>query len=259
MVAANKKHIRRRFSNAAARYSALADIQTGIAGELATRVDVAGDARVLDVGAGDGVVAKMLAGRGADVVAIDGAWGMVVQGRAHAPQTVWLQADAGALPFVSGKFDRVVSSSAYQWVDDLPVAFSEVRRVLKPGGRFTAAMFGFGTLRELFGSMEKAASSTGRTLPALRRLPSAKQVRQALHTAGFKDPVVTLEKRVVLFAAVKAILVWLKGIGANGAAKNFFWGKGLLAMTEQQYRLDFAQDDKIQASFEVIWIEARIS
>jgi malonyl-CoA O-methyltransferase len=250
------RQLRRRFSNAAAGYTAVADIQAVIASDLAARVDVTSGMRVLDVGAGNGVLAADLGRRGVDVVALDAAWGMVVQGRLQGGP-VWVQADAAALPFASGNFDLVISSSAYQWVDDLSGAFAEARRVLKPGGRLMAATFGKGTLDELFVSMERAACAGGRTLPALRRLSSVDDVRAALHKAGFKAPVVSVEKRISGFKDVKAVLAWLKGIGANTSAKNFFWGKALLASTEKEYRLAFSDGDKLCATFEVIWIEAK--
>jgi malonyl-CoA O-methyltransferase len=252
------RQLRRRFSNAAAGYTAAADIQTEIASDLIGRVHLFKGAHVLDVGAGNGVLASGFAGHGADVIALDVAWGMVSRGCRRLPDMAWVQADAVALPFASKKFDLVISASAYQWVDGLPVAFSEVRRVLKPGGRFMAAMFGKCTLDELFVSMACAARTTGRTLPVLRRLASVDDVRLALHKAGFKDPVINIEERTLGFKDVKAVLAWLKGIGANGSARKFFWGKALLAATEKEYRLSFSKGENLSATFEVIWIEAGV-
>jgi malonyl-CoA O-methyltransferase len=258
MTAADKKFIRRRFSDAGGQYRGLADIQSVIARDLVTKACVRKNASILDVGAGDGVLAEALVLSGADVVALDCAWGMVRQGQRSLPRTTWIQADAVALPLRSKQFDMVISSSAYQWVDDLPSAFIEVRRILKPGGCFMVAMFAYGTLDELFVSMKRAAHADNRTLPVLRRLPSEDDVRSALSKAGFKDPKVSIEKRVTQFHDVKAILSWLKGIGANSAATNFFWGKSLLAGTEKEYRLNFADGNNLRATFEVVWIEAGV-
>jgi malonyl-CoA O-methyltransferase len=252
------RQVRRRFSNAAAGYTAAADIQAAIASDLVARFYVSSGARVLDIGSGNGVLAVQLKKKGADVVALDASWGMVAHGRRLSPDAVWVQADAAALPMKAECFDAVMSSSVYQWIDDLAGSFKEVRRVLKPGGRFTVAMFARGTLDELFVSMAHASRLTGRTLPALRRLPSAEDVRLALEQAGFKGPVVRVEKRISVFQDVKAVLAWLKSIGANGAARNFFWGKALLAATEKEYRLNFADGDKLRATFEIVWIEAKI-
>src|SRR5258706_12693011 len=48
----------------------------------------------------------------------------------------WRQADAMALPFEAGKFDAVVCQFGAMFFPDKAKAFSEARRVLKPGGVF---------------------------------------------------------------------------------------------------------------------------
>ena len=247
--------IRRRFSDAAARYAALADIQAAVARHLAEKLDVRG-AVVLDVGAGDGAVAGNLLQAGGRVVALDAAWGMVEAGRRRFSGTAWVQADACALPFGDKCFDVVASASAYQWVYSLPCAFSEARRVLRPGGLFSAVMFAGGTLAEFFQSLEGAACKLDKPLPPMRHLPGVEDVRAAMRTAGFKSPKIVVEQRKTSFSSVTALLVWLKGIGANSLARRFYWGRGLLAMTEKEYRARFMHDDKLRASFELVWIEA---
>ena len=249
--------LRRHFSKAATRYTQAADIQAAVASELEGKLCLSAGARVLDVGAGNGMLASALRRNGADVLALDAAWGMGCEGRRALPDVTWVQADAGAMPFRPESFDLVVSSSAYQWVDDLPRAFREVKRVLRPGGKFCAVLFARGTLDEFFVSMERAAASSRRVLPRLRRLPSADDVRFALDEAGFKDPLVAVEQRVSLFPDVRAVLAWLKNIGANASARDFFWGKGLLAATEREYRSGFPEKDKLRVTFEVAWIEVR--
>ena len=247
--------IRQRFSDAAARYTALADIQIALAHRLAEKLGVQG-ALVLDVGAGDGALAGDLFRAGGRVVALDAAWGMVDAGRRRLPGAAWVQADACALPFGDGCFDVVASASAYQWVDSQPCAFTEVRRVLKPGGFFAAVMFAGGTLTEFFQSLERAARSLGKPLPPMRHLPGVEDVRAAMVSAGFKRLNIVTEQRRTSFSSVTALLVWLKGIGANSLARRFYWGRGLLASTEKEYRARFMQGDALRASFELVWVEA---
>ena len=60
-----------------------------------------------------------------------------------------INADAEALPFKDESFDFVISSLTVQWVDDLKGFCQELKRVLKPGGRFALTTFANGTFGEL--------------------------------------------------------------------------------------------------------------
>jgi SAM-dependent methyltransferase len=68
--------------------------------------------------------------------------------------------DAGDLPFVAGAFDCVVAAWMLYHVTDLDRALLEVRRVLRPGGRFVAATNSERTLRELWDLVEFAPGYT---------------------------------------------------------------------------------------------------
>ena len=57
--------------------------------------------------------------------------------------------DAQALPFADGSFDAVVANHMLYHVPDRPRAFGEIRRVLRPGGRFYAATNGGKHMQEL--------------------------------------------------------------------------------------------------------------
>ena len=58
-------------------------------------------------------------------------------------------ADIGNIPFSDGSFDAVLANHMLYHVPDRPRALREVRRVLRPGGRFYAATNGAGHMREL--------------------------------------------------------------------------------------------------------------
>jgi arsenite methyltransferase len=47
----------------------------------------------------------------------------------------FVKADATALPFRDATFDAATSVQVYKYVADLPSALTELRRVLRPGGR----------------------------------------------------------------------------------------------------------------------------
>lgn len=106
--------------------------------------------RVLDVASGTGEpaisIATLLNGTG-EVVATDiSAEPLKVgEGRAQSRglRNISFQiADVHHLPFPDEQFDRVSSRLGLMFFSDLPGALREIRRVLKPGGRFVAVTWG---------------------------------------------------------------------------------------------------------------------
>jgi SAM-dependent methyltransferase len=106
--------------------------------------------RVLELGPGEGELAERIAGElGADVYAVDQSPRMVELTRARGVDAV--VGDAQELPFLEGSFDCVVAAWMLFHVPDLERTLLEVRRVLRPSGRFVAATNSEHTLRELWG------------------------------------------------------------------------------------------------------------
>ncbi|WP_405092887.1 class I SAM-dependent methyltransferase [Micromonospora sp. NBC_01392] len=94
--------------------------------------------RVLDVAAGTGNAALPAARAGAEVVATDLtpellATGLALAGREGLTLT-WEQADAEALPYADGEFDRVLSCVGVMFAPRHRVAADELLRVCRPGG-----------------------------------------------------------------------------------------------------------------------------
>ena len=104
---------------------------------LVSRVNAIPGSWVLDVATGTGLVARaataIVRERGA-VIGLDPSAGMLRQGR-QAHSALLVQGTVEALPFGDGDFDFVSMGYALRHMADLRVAFTECRRVLKPGGR----------------------------------------------------------------------------------------------------------------------------
>ncbi len=111
------------------------------AADLVERLRSRKPTRVLEVAAGTGVVTRLMASLLEDpvsIVATDLNQPMLDQAAAHGTSrpVEWRQADAMQLPFPDGTFDAVVCQFGVMFFPDRPLAFSEARRVLRPGGTF---------------------------------------------------------------------------------------------------------------------------
>jgi SAM-dependent methyltransferase len=94
----------------------------------------------LDVGCGEGRVARQLIGRGHRVRGVDASQKLVEAARAGDPPVDAIVADAAALPLDDASADLVVSFMTLQSVDDLGGAIRETGRVLDRGGRIAIAV-----------------------------------------------------------------------------------------------------------------------
>jgi SAM-dependent methyltransferase len=89
--------------------------------------------RVLDLGAGTGLLTDALVGAGHDVVAVDPAPEMLARLTARLPAVTTAVGTAEAVPVGDASVDAVIAGQAAHWFDPAP-ASREVRRVLRPGG-----------------------------------------------------------------------------------------------------------------------------
>ncbi len=96
--------------------------------------------RTLDVGCGEGRLARDLTRLGHDVVGVDASPTLLAAAHEASPDIELHLADAAELPFPDAEFRLVVAFMSLQDVDDLDAAVREAARVLVPGGRFCIAI-----------------------------------------------------------------------------------------------------------------------
>jgi len=98
---------------------------------------LAGAKRVLDLGCGEGQIARLVAGAGAErVVGVDTSTAQLAEAARRGGGVAYTRASAGALPLAVRSFDAVVTCLVLEHLPDLDGALDEVARVLRPGGRF---------------------------------------------------------------------------------------------------------------------------
>lgn len=147
--------------------------------ELLDAVEAAGP-RLLDVGCGTGTVTTAAVRRGARVTAVDAEPSMVDLVRRRAPRAEVLLAALPRLPFAEAAFDAVAASFVINHVGDPRASLSELRRVLRPGGRIGVTIWPQPptVLHQLFG---RVMTETGLA-------PEANPVRLAPDKDFDRDP-----------------------------------------------------------------------
>jgi ubiquinone/menaquinone biosynthesis C-methylase UbiE len=153
--------------------------------------------RVLDVGCGTGIVARLAAEQvapGGSVAGLDPNAGMLAVARAAAPPALgiaWHEAPAEAMPLPDAAFDVVLCQMTLQFIPDRAQALREMRRVLAAGGR--VALNAPGPAAPQFEILAAAVArhlgaEAGGFVRAVFALHDEAELRTLLADAGFADP-----------------------------------------------------------------------
>ncbi len=172
------------------------------------------------------------------------------------------QGDEETLPFEENTFDLVSSVLALHWVNDLPGALLQIRKVLKPDGLFLGCLFGGGSLNELRTALIEAESEvTGGVSPRLSPLPSLQDMAGLLQRAGFALPVADIDRVTVRYRHPMELLKDLKGMGEQAAfasqpgQERRPLSRRILARMSEIYAERFSEPDgRVRASFDIIWL-----
>ena len=125
---------RRKYDALADRYEEIYFYVADVGRRLVDFAEPPPGARLLDVGAGRGAVARAALAHGCVVTAVDASAGMVDRLAADHPEITARQQDAGRLDFPSDSFDVVTAGFLVQVLTEPDAALAEFRRVLAPGG-----------------------------------------------------------------------------------------------------------------------------
>jgi NADH dehydrogenase [ubiquinone] 1 alpha subcomplex assembly factor 5 len=212
----------------------------------------------LDLGSRDGVLARLLAGRGGieTLIHADAAFGFA---RLAPPPAI--AAEAEALPFRPASFDLVLSNLDLHWTNDLPGALLQLREVLRPDGLLLASLFGGETLRELRRAlMEAELEEEGGASPRVAPFADLRDLGQLLQRAGFALPVVDSDSIEVTYADALALMRDLRAMGESNAVaerRRGFTRRATLFRAVARYRELFGRSDgRVPAHFEIVTLTA---
>ncbi len=257
----DKARVRAHFDRAAGRYDELAVLQRTCGERLDERLDLIRiePGTIVDLGAGTGVLTRRLARRypRARVHALDIAPAMLLQARRRlAPWRRWrgrqgfVVGDIEALPFADGSCDLVVSNLALQWCGDPDRCFSEIRRVLRPGGLLLFTTCGPDTLRELRACWERV---DGRA--HVNGFLDMHDLGDAMLRAGFADPVMDREDFVLTYRDPWELMRELRAIGASNSladAPRGLTGRARLEAVARHYEDWRGDDGLLPATYEIV-------
>lgn len=249
--------VRRAFERAAGHYDRNAGLQREVADELLERLaGVRIDPRlILDLGCGTGHATRTLARMysRATVCGIDFAPSMLQQFRRGwwpRGRPLPVCTDLMHLPFGDASVDLLFANLSFQWIDDLPVLFTELRRVLRPDGVLMFSSFGPDTLMELRNAWASVDDGVH-----VNRFPDMHDVGDALLGAGLRDPVMDVDRLTRTYDDIPALMRSIKAIGAGNAAagrQRGLTGRGIMRRLEEVYPAR-ADDGRPQASWEVVY------
>ena len=169
--------------------------------------------------------------------------------------------DLERLPVADARFDLAISLLALQTVNDLPGALVQMRRALRPDGLLVAALIGGETLTELRQSLTVAESEVlGGASPRVAPFVDVRALGQLAQRAGFALPVVDLDRAIVRYPDMFALLADLRAMGGANALEARSrkpLRREVLARAAVLYPERFADPDgRLRATFDLVWLAA---
>ncbi len=238
----DKERIARAFAASIGRYDASATVQGALADALVEQIAGYGGIfrRGLEIGCGTGYLSRKLA----TAIGLERFYLNDLSTRLcdHAARRLTgacsveiLPGDIEALPLPSA-LDLVVSSSTFQWLEDMERLFIKVASALERGGLFAFTLFGAGTMAEI-------AALSGR----------------GLHYMDFADISLLLEKKFTInqseqvretlfFPSVLAIFRHIRNTGVGGLGQTR-WTRATLKEFERRYYQRFGTERGLPVSY----------
>ncbi len=209
-----KQQIADAFGRAARSYDDAAAPQRQAAmmvAELARQPRLPSSPRILEVGCGTGLLTRPIRDHWPDAELVVSDLSPAMVGHAAKGAMIagtFLSIDGEAPPFEGPWFDLIVSSLAFQWFGDLPMALARLAGLLRPGGTLLFSTMGADSFAEW-----RAAHAAAGERAGTPDYPDLAELRAML--AAFPDAFAFEEHWRHDFGGAKGFLAHLKGIGAT--------------------------------------------
>lgn len=222
----NKNLVAQRFAKAGQSYSEHAIVQKQICQNLAGLLKQfcpSTMSRVFEIGCGSGNLTRLItASFQIEKLILNDLYADVKQHFNHQENLKWLIGDIETLEFPQ-QFDMIVSGSALQWMQDLPLLLKRCNEALVDQGWLCFSTFGSQNLREI-------KELTGQGLSYW----SFESWNSALTHAGFEILHLSESETQLYFDSPKAVLQHLKATGVTATAQHR-WTKQTLQQFYQDY------------------------
>lgn len=252
-----KKRVAQSFSRAAKTYDAVAGLQREVGENLLKKLNADQEIKqIVDLGCGTGYFIPKLQQKfpQANIVGVDLAEGMLPVAKARNSELAsFVCGDAESLPFASESVDVIFSSLALQWCHNISALFSELHRVLKPGGQLVLSTLGPNTLHELKSAWQQVDSYVH-----VNRFKSINELRNGLQENGFLSAEISQDVPVLRFEKLSDLTRELKALGAHNVNRG--QAEGLTSRKKiEAFKLayeSFRQDNMLPATYDVFYVVA---
>lgn len=180
--------------------------------------------QILDLGCGTGGLAAECSKSGAEVTGMDASAEMIEKAKEKYPGLSFVCSDAVNFE-LNTRFDAVFSNAVLHWIPEAahPKMLKQVKKYLKPGGRFVAEMGAVGNVEKVRSTIRELLKEKGYLRQAQTEtwyFPSEEAYGRMLEGAGFTiSHIEVFDRPTILAEGDKGIARWLEMFG-----KNWFTG-----------------------------------
>lgn len=165
-------------------YNKNASFVSDYGNEVLTLLNSKQDEKILDIGCGDGTLARKLCDRGSKVIGVDASESMVESAVEKGIEAYVI--NATDIEYKE-EFDAVFSNAALHWMKPPEKVAKCIYNALKVGGRFVAEFGGKGNVYTIQSALIEAVSKRGKDGNALNPwyFPSPEDYKLLLESVGF--------------------------------------------------------------------------